>query len=197
MSAGSERLDRRWSAVRARVIPSLRRRVAARLGRGPSALIIPLPAANHAVPGAYLTLISPFLPASRLDDLAVGELRRILAGVNPFEFRLARVGRFPGVLYLAPEPAEPFVATVEALTRRWPEYPPYEGRFDEVVPHVTAWFAGLVPTLLRGGDREPPGLGERLAAHLPIRAFADQVDLMAMGRGGRWSRRASLRLGGG
>lgn len=197
MSVGGERPGGRWSAVRSRLLPSLRRGVAARVERGPSALIVPVPTAQHAVPGAYLTLVSPFLPANRLDDLAVGELGGILAGVDPFEFRLARVGRFPGVLYLAPEPAEPFLATVDALTRRWPEYPPYEGRFDEVIPHVTAWFAGLVPTLVRGGDPEPSGLAERLAAQLPIRAAADHVEVMVMGRGGKWSRRASLGLGGG
>ena len=56
--------------------------------------------------------------------------------------RCVTSGSFPdGVLYLAPEPAEPFGALTEAFAAAWPEYPPYGGSFTDVVPHLTVAMA--------------------------------------------------------
>jgi hypothetical protein len=168
--------------------------VTAVLGHGLSALILPLPEAEEVVPGGYIALVSPFVPRHRIDDVLVERARRIVSRIEPFDFTLARVGRFPqGVLYIAPEPAEPFVELVRAF---WPEYPPYEGEYDSVVPHLTVWFAGLVPLLTTGSDPEPPGLADAVARALPIRATATHVDLAVMGPRLRWSRRARFPLGG-
>ena len=41
------------------------------------------------------------------------------------------------MVYLAPEPAAPFVALTEAVGAEFPGFPPYGGAFDEVVPHLT------------------------------------------------------------
>jgi 2'-5' RNA ligase len=132
----------------------------------------------------HITLIYPFMPASRLNASVEEELRRLVARFEPFDFELAQVGRFPGILYLVPEPAEPFVALVEALSARWPEHPPYRGAFDTVIRHLTV-----------AHGRGPLALTDELARALPIRASATEVDLMVMGRNGRWSQRASFRLG--
>ena len=51
--------------------------------------------------------------------------------------RFERTGRFPGVVWLAPEPAEPFIALTELLAAAFPDHPPYEGAHDEIVPHLT------------------------------------------------------------
>jgi hypothetical protein len=50
---------------------------------------------------------------------------------------VVEVRRFPGTAYIAPEPAEPFIALTESLVRAFPQYPPFGGEFDSVVPHLT------------------------------------------------------------
>ena len=45
--------------------------------------------------------------------------------------------RFPGLVWLEPEPAEPFAALTAAVAARWPDHPPYGGVFDTVIPHLT------------------------------------------------------------
>ena len=187
----------RWSAVRTRAVPAARRRLAAAIGRGPSAVNIPVPAAEGVAAGGYLTLISPFAPRHRLDDQFLESVRSVVASFDPFDFVLDRVGRFPqGVLYVAPEPARPFADLIHAFTREWPEYPPYGGAFDTVVPHLTVWFARLVPQLIAGRDPEPPGLADEVARGLPIHASATSVDLVVMEGPRRWSLRARLPIGG-
>ncbi len=68
------------------------------------------------------------------------------------------------VVWLAPEPGERFVSLTRYLWARFPDWPPYEGRFlPEVTPHLTvAWGAlldeaeaAVAPSLpLRGAARE-------------------------------------------
>jgi hypothetical protein len=182
--------------MRGRVLPALRRRVAAPLGHGPSALNIPVPAASGVVPGTYITLISPFVAANRIDASLLDAVRDLVSRFEPFDFTLARVDRFPGVMFVAPEPAQPFVELVEAFLAQWPEHPPYAGAFDTVIPHLTVWYEKLRlrPWAPPGG--EPPGLADEVARSLPIHARATHVDLLAMGPRWRWSRRASFPLGG-
>ena len=83
---------------------------------------------------AHVTLLTPFAPPDQVDERALQEL---FAEWEPFAFRLARTARFPEILYLEPEPSEPFVRLTEALVARFPGYPPYEGEFDTIVPHLT------------------------------------------------------------
>ena len=47
------------------------------------------------------------------------------------------LARFPGVLYLDPEPASGFQRLTAAIVERWPDAPPYGGAFEEVIPHLT------------------------------------------------------------
>jgi 2'-5' RNA ligase len=163
-----------------------------RRGRDTStAIVVPVPAAARAVDTwtlamePHVTLLYPFVPAERVDDGLLADLRAVLGAFPPFAFSLAEVRRFPAVLYLAPDPAAPFVALTEACVRRWPEHPPYGGAFPDIVPHLT----------LAEGP-EPPGLSERAAAALPIEATAREAWLMApAAAGGGWERRAPLALG--
>jgi 2'-5' RNA ligase len=77
------------------------------------------------------------MPLARLRPSVRAALADIAATVEPFEVRFARVGHFPGVLYLVPEPAAPFERLTAAITARFPDYQPYEGAFDEVIAHLT------------------------------------------------------------
>jgi len=165
---------------------------------GQTAVIVPIPeaepvvgrwravhdrAASAGVP-AHVTIVYPFLPGELVDEAA---LRDVVARQPAFTVTFASAARFPGVLYLAPEPAGPFRALTEALVRRWPEAPPYGGVFDEVVPHLTV--AHDVPeTVLAAAERD-------VEASLPVTAVVTAARLIAF-EGERWRCRATLPLRG-
>lgn len=86
---------------------------------------------------AHVTLLVPFLPPAKLDEEVETEIESILGSFAPLHVAFHALGRFPGTLYLAPEPAAPFLAMTEALVARWPEHPPYEGAYAETTPHLT------------------------------------------------------------
>jgi hypothetical protein len=126
---------------------------------------------------AHVTILFPFAPPEEVDAAA---LRELFAAHPAFDFVLDRVERFPeGAVWLHPEPSEPFVALINAVWSRWPEFPPYEGLHDEPIPHLTV-------------SDEPLELDVRL----PIGARAAHVTLIQQEeQGGRWSRRAAYPLG--
>lgn len=142
---------------------------------------------SHGIP-AHVTLVFPFVPAAELDQGVLAELRAVARGCGGFSFELCDLGRFPGFLYLAPAPAEPFVRLTEAIVERFPAHPPYGGAFDEIVPHLT----------VAQGD---PALMDRAAASLrpllPIRSEAKHVLLLeeVEPEHGRWRSRDRLPLG--
>ena len=84
---------------------------------------------SHGMP-PHVTLLVP-APG---DVEAIAE---VLFAFAAFELVFARLERFPGTLWLAPEPAEPFARMIEALTQRFPDHQPYGGSFSEIIPHLT------------------------------------------------------------
>lgn len=136
---------------------------------------------------AHVTLAFPFAPATQLDQLTIASLAEVVGEVAPFGFGLAKAARFPTTLYLAPEPASPFIELTEAIVSRFPEYPPYEGAFDSVVPHLTVAHGN--GTLM---DEAEADVGRRL----PIRSVAQEALLLEeVGPDwGRWQVRARLPL---
>jgi 2'-5' RNA ligase len=132
----------------------------------------------------HITILYPFLPVHALDASAESAIAELLADFEPFRFSLTAVGRFPGVLYLAPSPPEPFLALTDAFVRRWPDFRPYRGAYDEVVPHLT----------VATGD-ERPGLAARLEGILPLDVNADELWLLAQGADYRWTMRRQFPLG--
>jgi 2'-5' RNA ligase len=162
-----------------------------------SALMVTVPAATPlALTGSggprigglppHITVLYPFLPPSRIDGGTEDAIGRLLARFEPFGFTLERVGRFPGVLYVAPEPAERFTELTDALCRHWPALRPYNGAHARVVPHLTV-----------GTETERPALSAALEARLPVAAVASEVSLMVADTSGRWSCRRSFPLGQG
>jgi len=94
------------------------------------------PSARRNVP-AHVTILYPFVPLAAIDASVVARLREIAAGIRCFDYRLAQTRRFPVALYLAPDPDDSFSALTDAVWRAFPDHPPFEGKFDTVVPHVT------------------------------------------------------------
>ena len=144
-------------------------------------------AAAAGVP-AHITLLYPFVPPERLDERVEAELGAVAGEREPFDFVLRRTARFPEgpLLYLAPEPPEPFLRLTEAIAAAWPEHPPYEGAHDEVVPHLTVASAE---------DPVLDEIAEALEPQLPIRASANKALLLEEGEDGFWRRRRAFLLG--
>ena len=123
---------------------------------------------SNGVP-AHVTVLYPFVPAAEVDDALVARLRELFAAIPSFGFELRECRHFPAVLYLAPEPPEPFVSLTEAVVAAYPGFPPYEGVFDEVVPHLTA--AEGKPAVLSRAERD-------IRRWLPIAAEAREIVLL-------------------
>jgi 2'-5' RNA ligase len=153
-----------------------------------TALIVPVPAADTVVGEhrrrldaaaawgvpAHVTVVYPFLEPHQADDEVVAALARQVAAVPAFDCRFARTRWFgQEVLWLQPEPAQPFRHLVEVVTAAFPDHPPYGGAYDEVVPHLTV------------GDVRVGGLAAVRAAEravrtaLPVTARIDRVLLIA------------------
>jgi 2'-5' RNA ligase superfamily len=134
-----------------------------------------------------VTVLAPFLDSGQIGPAELAALRDLFARHPAFDAAFPRCARFPGVLYLTPEPAGPFQALTGAVAARWPQAQPYGGRFPEVVPHLTVAYS------------EDPDVLDRaeaaLADGLPSRARIASAQLLASDEG-RWTELASFRLGG-
>ena len=137
---------------------------------------------------AHITVLFPFMPPGSIDPAVLTELARLFAAVSRFGFRLDRTDWFGDeVLWLGPDDPGPFRALTEAVHRAYPAYPPFEGQFSDVIPHLTVGHGHPV-TDLRAAQ-------ESVRAHLPIDGFATGVTLVTQAcAGGRWTRAATFAL---
>lgn len=120
-------------------------------------------------PVAHITLLGPFADRDVLTPGVLSELGWFFADVTPFTFALSSVSRFPGgTVYLVPTPAAPFRQLTHELFRRFPEFPPYGGAFDDVVPHLS------VPLL---DGEELASLEQEVGPRLPVAAQAREAAL--------------------
>jgi 2'-5' RNA ligase len=168
-------------------------------GQRQSAIIIPVPDAEPVVERyrleydpvalagvpAHITLIVPWLPPEEVGEGNLGELADVLSSTTAFDFRLTRVSWFGrAVLWLAPDPAEPFIKLTTMLADRFGTLP-YDDEFDEVVPHLTIGHASDGVQL--------DSVAAAIAAALPIICRAEEVWVM-VGDGRTWSTRERVRL---
>jgi hypothetical protein len=94
---------------------------------------------------------------------------RTVRAEGAFSFELARISRFPEVAWLAPDPDNRFKALTELIASHYPDFPPYEGIHDQVIPHLT---------VAQGGADLQDRVEADLTRHLPIRAEAREVTLL-------------------
>jgi 2'-5' RNA ligase len=85
----------------------------------------------------HVTLLFPFVPRDRLDENVFLALHELFAPRAPFTLTLVGIDEFPGVAYAVPEPGAELKEWIARLCERFPDFPPYEGEFEEVVPHAT------------------------------------------------------------
>ena len=122
-----------------------------------SALIITVPEAEEAVAPqraqldkpasfgipAHVTVLFPFMPPSEVDDQVIGTLAAAIATVPRFHATFESTGWFgTNVLWLAPKPAAVFGALTSAVAAAFPDHPPFGGRHEVVIPHLTVGHAG-------------------------------------------------------
>ena len=129
---------------------------------------------SHGMP-PHVTLL---YPAPR-DVEAIAE---VLVAFSAFEVVFARLDRFPGTLWLAPEPAERFQRVIEALVRRFPDHPPYDGAFAEIVPHLTVAQSAFDEAVVS------------VEMRLPLRSRAERAVLLEHAEAEHWREVASFEL---
>ncbi len=170
-----------------------------------SAILVPVPeaepvvgrlrarldrSANRGIP-AHVTVLYPFVPPEQITAAAIDKAAAAVASVPGFDCRFAGTDWFGNeVVWLAPEPADPFRALTAAVHAAFPQYAPFGGVFADVIPHLTI------------GDRPEGGRGVLRAAEaevlraLPIHTKVSQAWLMT-GTQARdsWQLRAIFALG--
>ncbi len=145
------------------------------------------PVAAQGVP-SHVSVLYPFLDLDLIDRQVIGELSRVLAAHRPFDVRFTKSGRWPGVLYLVPEPDAPLRELTASVVAGWPGTQPYGGRFGpDPQPHLTI------------GQGQDPAVYDpvetALAGRLPITGHVDRVLLVAYD-GTRWQQHTVFPLTG-
>lgn len=145
------------------------------------------PAARLGVP-AHVSILFPFVPAAQIDDRVLSRVADVFSATPSFEYGLVRSQWFGDrVLWLAPDTADEFRTLTGSIWHEFPAYSPYEGKFEDVVPHLTIGDRG--PTeAMRAAEREIQG-------QLPIQSVVRAATLMVERESGRWEPVTSFALG--
>lgn len=127
------------------------------------------------------------MPEVDLTPTVRRHLEDVAATVEPFDVRFSATRRFDGVLWLQPDPAEPFGRLTSTAAHLWPAWPPYGGLFDTVIPHLTVVESETAPL-----DRLEAIVGRAL----PFTSRATHLETWFQDPGGRWRPRWRVPLGG-
>ena len=173
------------------------------MGDMQSALIVAVPEAEPAVRDlrstldrasswgvpAHVTVLYPFVPPDRLTAAVLRDVAATIVAQPRFRVRFEQVSWFgENVVWLKPSPDDPFRALTSAIWQRFPEYPPYEGEFDDVIPHMTVGHDQPLPVLRAAAAT--------VSARLPVSAEVGAVRLIAGGtEPGSWHTLCEFPLG--
>jgi len=139
----------------------------------------------------HVTLLYPWRPSPvSKEDLA--DAAAVFTGVEPFDLTFARLARFPNVIYLVPGPDEVIRSLMERIAAAFPDTPPYEGVFTDVVPHLTVVKVDE-GTPLDELERE---IASAVAAELPFTTHVSEIciDEPGVGPKAKWFVRARIPL---
>lgn len=133
----------------------------------------------------HITVQSPFNSVDAIDAEVMMTLQTVCGSCPQFRFTLTKTGRFadPGVLYLAPEPTDGFIALHHTIRARFPT-----SAAAQPVFHLT--LAGWHPINLKPIEEE---FYQAYGNHLPIQARATEVGLFEQ-RGNGWVQHATFAL---
>ena len=130
------------------------------------------PSARLGVP-AHVTVLFPFMAPDLVTDAVLERARHAICQVHAFSFKLTNVRRFSETTYLAPDPAEPFIALTESLYRSFPQHPPFGGDHEGIVPHLTVAHGSR-----SGAEIAAVELAAALDAHGPVASICRSVVLL-------------------
>jgi 2'-5' RNA ligase len=142
----------------------------------------------------HVTILSPFLDSAAIDGAVHERLAEIARREAAFDVGFRAVRQWPpsahgpGVVWLAPEPAEPFVRLTRAVWSAWPETPPYGRVDDDLEAHLT--IAIDEPSHFDVVEKEA-------ARWLPFEREVRLLALLTEGADGRWSEARTYPLGRG
>jgi hypothetical protein len=126
---------------------------------------------------AHVTILYPWLPASTLTKDTRAALDIIAGGTRGFDVRFVAARRWPGIVYLEPELAGPFSTLIDRVVARFPEFPPYAGTIEEVIPHLT---------LVENADAPLDEIAALAARRLPFERTVRAIEVIVEGADGRW-----------
>ena len=141
----------------------------------------------------HVTILSPFVAVEELDRRVSAVVGEIVARAPAFGVEFVRVRRWPssdygpGVVWLAPEPADPFAALTRAIWAAYPDCPPYGREDDDLEAHLT--IAIDDPSNFDTVEAEASRL-------VPFHRRATTVALLVENADGRWRTRRRFALGG-
>jgi hypothetical protein len=140
----------------------------------------------------HVTILSPFMPSSDLDRRVSATVGGLLVRTKAFDVAFTSVRRWPasdygpGVVWLEPEPAGPFMALTRAIWAEFPAFPPYGRKDDDLEAHLT----------IASDDPARFDAAEIAAAELlPFRRHVKTVALLIEGPDGRYRTRRHYPLG--
>lgn len=133
---------------------------------------------------AHVTIVYPFKSPIELTPETIAALRDLFSKTASFEVSFTGPKRFPGVLYLSPEPDELFRCLTEKVTEQFPDALPYGGKFADIVPHLT---------IANGCDSQQldsieADFRRQANTRLPLRSTVKEATLLD-NQSGRWQAR--------
>jgi hypothetical protein len=136
-----------------------------------------------------VTVLFPFVPAQDVDDGVLRRVAEVVARVPAFRHAFRRTAWFGDrVVWPAPDDPGPFRDLTHRVWAAFPQHPPFQGAFPDVVPHLTVGHEHPVEILAAAVTE--------VRRRLPVEGTATEVVLLAQGEpGGRWHRRAAFPLG--
>jgi len=137
----------------------------------------------------HISLLYPWRPAP-LQAAAVMGVKAAVACIRPFTAAFRQRGRFPGVLFLRPEPDDALRALTKRLVAAFPDTPPYGGRFLDPAPHLTIAKAPTEDELDRLEGEVTARVGPLFPLVFTVRAIVVQEE----GDDGKWSVRSTIAL---
>jgi len=141
---------------------------------------------------AHVTVVAPWIPPDQLTDSDLDAVAQLVKSWQPFEVSFGTFGQFENhdafdVHYLAPEPADHFLGLIDDICAVWPEYEPYEGVFNDVIPHLT------VSTTAK--PKRAAKIREEIEPKLPVQTMAAELSVVQI-VDDRYSLVRSFPLGG-
>ena len=137
---------------------------------------------------AHITILVPFVHPARLTTRVLRAAEQAIADIRAFDFSLGAVCCWPEAVFLAPDPAGPFVALTRSVVRHFPEFAPYAGRHPDIIPHLTVASGDVNAVQIAEAE-----LRQRIRGMAPVRASCSQLELIE-NSSGNWKTRHVMRL---